>query len=149
MMWNIREHKKTAVIAGCGRLGSSLACLLESEGYDVIVIDVNPNAFQRLEENFGGFQIQGDASDWTVLERSSIQECTLLLAVTNDDNINCMIALIGSVIYHIDQVYTRLQDPSRECLLDATNIKAIYPARLSLQEFEKISHIKMKGSSVV
>ena len=37
----------------------------------------------------------------------------------------------------------------KEKLLEQTSIRAIYPARLSVQEFEQISHIALKGAAVL
>ena len=36
------------VIMGCGRVGSTLAHILESQGHSVAVIDSNESAFRRL-----------------------------------------------------------------------------------------------------
>ena len=73
----------------------------------------------------------------------------IVLVATDNDNTNCMIAQIAATIYHIEQVYIRLNDPDKEKLLEQTSIRAIYPARLSVQEFEQISHIALKGAAVL
>ena len=82
-----------------------------------------------------------------VLEACDISHCNIVLVAT--DNTNCMIAQIAATIYHIEQVYIRLNDPDKEKLLEQTSIRAIYPARLSVQEFEQISHIALKGAAVL
>ena len=40
------------VIAGCGRVGSSLAKDLVAEGHEVGVIDEDPDAFELLGDDF-------------------------------------------------------------------------------------------------
>jgi trk system potassium uptake protein TrkA len=40
------------VIMGCGRVGSSLALSLESQGHDVAIIDQEESAFRRLGSAF-------------------------------------------------------------------------------------------------
>ena len=40
------------IIMGCGRVGSSLAILLEKRGHDVSVIDIDDNSFRRLGPDF-------------------------------------------------------------------------------------------------
>lgn len=144
---HLRNQK--VLVAGCGRFGACLASALSESGYDVIVIDKQECAFKRLCDSFGGFEIVGDASDLSVLESSDIQHCNLVLVSTDNDNVNCMIAQIAHTIYHINQVYIRLNDPYKEKLLEQTTIKAIYPARLSVREFEHISHITLKEEPLI
>jgi len=36
------------VIMGCGRVGAMLASLLDKDGHDVTVLDIQPSAFRRL-----------------------------------------------------------------------------------------------------
>ena len=40
------------IVMGCGRLGSRIAGILDSEGHSVTVLDVNESAFRRLPEGF-------------------------------------------------------------------------------------------------
>ncbi|HEV7148773.1 MAG TPA: NAD-binding protein, partial [Pedococcus sp.] len=47
------------VIMGCGRVGSSLAVSLESQGHDVAVIDQDETAFRRLGSSFEGRRVTG------------------------------------------------------------------------------------------
>lgn len=144
---HLRNQK--VLIAGCGRFSACLASALGESGYDVIVIDKCEAAFKRLCDSFGGFEIVGDAADLNVLESCDIRHCDMVLVATDDDNANCMIAQIANTIYHIDQVYIRLNDPNKEKLLEQSSIKAIYPARLSVQEFEHISHISLKEEQLL
>lgn len=149
MFKNKFVKSQRVLVAGCGRVGSCLASSLSDAGYDVIVIDKKESAFQRLHDNFGGFEINGDATDLDVLESCDIEHCDIVLVATDNDNTNCMIAQIANIIYHNDQVYLRLNDPDKEKLLDQTSIKAIYPARLSVQEFEHISHITLREEQTI
>ena len=53
-----------------------------------------------------------------VLEACDISHCNIVLVATDNDNTNCMIAQIAATIYHIEQVYIRLNDPDKEKLLE-------------------------------
>lgn len=140
-----KKHKPTSVlIAGCGRFGSYLASSLSKKGFDVTIIDKDESAFRRLHDEFSGFQICGDASDLDKLCECGIETCDIVLVATDNDNVNCMIAQIANIIFHIDQVYIRLNDTDKEDLLEGTSIKAIYPARLSVAAFEQISNIQLE-----
>ena len=58
------------LIVGCGRVGSALAKLLDSDGHEVIVVDENAAAFKRLGQNFNGHVEVGTGIDYDVLKRA-------------------------------------------------------------------------------
>ena len=51
------------VIMGCGRVGSTLAHILEDRGNSVAMIDQDPEAFRRLRSAFKGERITGIGFD--------------------------------------------------------------------------------------
>ena len=147
-MFQFLKSKKV-FIAGCGRFGSLLASELSHEGYDVTMLDIDEQAFLRLPDSYDGFQVTGDACDQDVLEQCGIDQCDIFIATTNSDNINCMIGEIASTIYHIQDVYVRLYDLSKEELLKDTSIKAIYPTRLCLSAFLKLNnHMPVEDKTI-
>lgn len=142
-MRNFKKKKTNVIVCGCGRFGACLASSLSAQKYDVTIIDKQDRAFFKLSDDFGGFEITGDASDLDTLEVAGIKQCDMMLVTTNDDNVNSMIAQIASSIYNIHDVYIRLNDPDKEKLLTDLHIHAIYPARLSIKEFEKVSSLRI------
>ncbi|MEC4986439.1 MAG: NAD-binding protein, partial [Oscillatoria sp. PMC 1076.18] len=87
------------VIVGCGRLGSILASNLSSGGNSVVVIDSNDNSFNHLTSEFSGFKIVGDAAELSVLQTAKVNQADCLLAVTNNDNINLMVAQLAQTVF--------------------------------------------------
>ena len=61
------------VIMGCGRVGSTLAHILEDQGNSVAVIDQDPEAFRRLGSSFKGNKITGIGFDRDVLTEAGIE----------------------------------------------------------------------------
>src|SRR6266700_2153786 len=55
------------VIMGCGRVGSTLAHILEDQGHTVAVIDQDVEAFRKLRPGFHGSKITGIGFDRDVL----------------------------------------------------------------------------------
>ena len=96
------------VVVGCGRLGSILACRLSSQGNSVVVIDPNEVSFNNLNSEFSGFQITGDASELSVLRSAKADKADCLLAVTDRDNINLMVAQIAKNIFQVSTVLARV-----------------------------------------
>jgi trk system potassium uptake protein len=101
------------VILGCGRVGSTLALMLVSEGCDVSIIDLDPSAFRRLGEDFKGRAIQGVGISADILREAGIESAEAFLAVTNGDNTNIMAAQIAKVIFKVPRVMARIYDPLR------------------------------------
>lgn len=137
-MWN---RKKTIIIAGCSRFGAGLAGELSEHGDDVIIIDKDNDAFRKLPPNFSGFQIVGNVTDPDLLEDAGIGNASVVVAATDDDNINCMLAQMARRIYDVGEVFASLNDTDKEHLIGGLNIKAIYPARLSIEKFKELSSI--------
>src|SRR5580700_11808414 len=59
---------------GCGRVGSTLAHILEDRGNTVAVIDRDPEAFRRLRPAFKGDRVTGIGFDRDVLARAGIYD---------------------------------------------------------------------------
>ncbi len=108
------------VIAGCGRLGSSLANRLSRDGHDVIVIDPDERAFDHLSAEFSGFRVEGDATELAVLREANI-------AATSADNANLMIAQVAAKVFRVPQVLARVEDPKREEVYNALGVGTICP----------------------
>ncbi len=138
---------KTAIVAGCGRLGATLAGSLCDKNFQVVAIDKDSANFHRLPDNFSGFRIEGDASQINILHRACIEEADMLIAATQSDTVNSLIAQIASRIYGVKHVYMRLSDVNKALLVDGYGIDVICPFSLCLREFEDLSDLKLEGVS--
>jgi trk system potassium uptake protein TrkA len=101
------------VILGCGRVGSTLSLMLDSEGHEVSIVDMDASAFRRLGEGFGGRAISGIGISADVLREAGIEKAAAFLAVTNGDNSNIMAAQIAKVLFQVPRVMARIYDPLR------------------------------------
>src|SRR6202000_2141014 len=77
---------------GCGRVGSTLADILEDRGNSVAVIDRDPEAFRKLRASFKGSRVTGVGFDRDVLIQAGIQEADAFAAVSSGDNLNIISA---------------------------------------------------------
>lgn len=125
------------VIAGCGKLGSYLANLLSLEGQDVIVVDKDNESFSGLDSGFSGFALTGDATEIDVLEQARLRQSDLLVACTENDNVNMMVAQVARDIFHVKKVMARVFDPERASIYKDLNIETICPTQLSAIQFRK------------
>ena len=117
------------IIAGCGRVGSSLAINLERLGHTVAIIDKNAKAFERLKAGFGGQAIVGFAFDRSILEEAGIKEATAFAAVTNGDNSNVVSARVAKEHYRVEQVVARIYDPRRAQIYQRLGIETVATVR--------------------
>lgn len=135
---NTEANKHYTVVIGCGRLGANLANALSDEDGNVLIIDKNKDAFRKLSPSYGGLTVVGDATDLGVLQEAQINKADVVVAVTNNDNANIMVAQIARELFQIDRVIARLYDPERECVYREFGIDTICPAILSAKEIDKI-----------
>ena len=99
------------IIVGCGRLGSGLAFVFANRGDQVAVVDMNPNAFERLDPGFRGKTVAGIGFDGDVLLKAGIKETDALAAVTSSDEANIVTARLASQVFHVPKVVARLYEP--------------------------------------
>ena len=123
------------VVVGCGRLGSILASRLSGQGNSVVVIDPHESSFNNLSSDFSGFQITGDASEIEILRSAKVDRADSLLAVTDNDNINLMVAQIAKNVFQVGTVLARVFDPAREKIYRDFGIATISPTQLSADAF--------------
>ncbi|MFW6106757.1 MAG: potassium channel family protein [bacterium] len=117
------------VIVGCGRLGSMLANELSRRGHSVVVVDVDSDAFRNLSPEYSGFRVEGDATERGVLEEAKVPKADLVIATTEQDNINLMVSQIATEVYSVPRVMARVFSPAREETFRSMGIEVICPTR--------------------
>ncbi|MFB6275773.1 MAG: cation:proton antiporter [Halothece sp.] len=85
------EGAKGAVIIGCNPLGRLLGELFQQEGESVVMIDTDPQACE-LAEQANLTVIQSSGLDETVLEEAGIESLGTFLAITNNGEVNLVLA---------------------------------------------------------
>jgi trk system potassium uptake protein TrkA len=106
------------VVVGCGRMGAHLALRLVAAGHDVCVIDDNPDSFDRLGQDYRGRIVIGTGIDEDVLrEAGADQPGAAVLAVTNVDATNFMVAQVARNLFGVQRVAVRINDPELEPLV--------------------------------
>ena len=133
-----KKQSSYTVIIGCGRLGANLANTLFGEGENVLILDKEKDSFRKLSSSFGGLAVEGDGTELDTLKAADVQRADTVVAVTNNDNINIMIAQMAKECFSVKKVISRLFDPERECVYQELGIDTICPAVLSANEIDKI-----------
>ena len=101
------------IIVGCGRVGARVAAELDQRGEHVTVIDINPRAFNRLPQSFGGETVRGSGTDEDVMRTAGAEQADLLMTLTEGDNRNVMAAQIAMEKFNVEKAVAKINDPVR------------------------------------
>ncbi len=83
------------IIAGCGKVGRSLADRLSAAGHEVTVMDKNYEAITSVTGFIDVMGYQGDCTSIATQMEAGIKKADLLIAVTDDDEKNMLACLIA------------------------------------------------------
>jgi trk system potassium uptake protein len=117
------------VIMGCGRVGSTLAHILEDRGNTVAIIDRDPEAFRRLRSSFKGDKITGIGFDRAVLTEAGIERADAFVAVSSGDNSNIISARVARETFSVPRVVARIYDPRRAEVYERLGIPTVATVR--------------------
>lgn len=112
---------------GSGRVGARLAGLLDADGHQVTVLDIEPYSFRRLPPDFEGTALVGNGIDQQALRRAGIEEADVFIALTQGDNRNVMAAQIAKHIFNVPRVMCRIYDPLRNELYSTLGLETFSP----------------------
>lgn len=83
------------LIVGCGKIGYTLAQELDREGHDIVVVDNKASAIHHITDNLDVMGIIGNGASYTVLKEAGIEDASLLIAVTESDELNLLCCLFA------------------------------------------------------
>ncbi|MEG4422358.1 NAD-binding protein [Microcoleus sp. LAD1_D5] len=112
--WDVARvpQRNHYIICGLGGMGLQIAKELHTNGYDIVVIEQDPNSrFLSTARSMKIPLIQGSASLPATLEAANVKQAAALLAVTSSDMFNVEIALSAKGLAPKLSVIVRNQDP--------------------------------------
>ncbi|MDA1192181.1 MAG: NAD-binding protein, partial [Candidatus Poribacteria bacterium] len=98
------------IIVGAGEMGYHTAKVLTAEHHDVIVIDESTASLNRVAEHFDLLTLQGSGASMRLLMQAGLPEADLLIALTNDDEIN-MLACFAAAKHGVETKVARVSSP--------------------------------------
>jgi len=117
------------VIMGCGRVGASLAQVLDERGHTVAVVDRDPLSFRKLGSAFGGTTVTGVGFDRDTLADAGIDGADAFAAVSSGDNSNIISARVARETYSVPTVVARIYDPRRAEIYQRLGIPTVATIR--------------------
>jgi trk system potassium uptake protein len=135
------------MIVGSGRVGSSVARKMLSEGHEVSVLDEDPEAIAQLEKGMddswvdaGGSFTVGTALEMEALEEAGIERADAFVASTDGDNTNLVIAQIAQRRFNIKTVVVRVLDPARASWYEEQGLRTVCPTKIAIEMLEQAVH---------
>jgi len=121
-----------ALVIGCGRVGSSIALLLQEEEWDVAVIDENEDALSRLGHDWPGQFLVGHGMDVDLLHEAGIEEADAVVVATDGDNTNIVIGQVAQKRFAIQCVVVRVLDPARAKFYAERGLRTVCPTSTAI-----------------
>lgn len=107
-------------IAGAGNVGTSIAADLHQAGYDVLVIEQDPDLVSRLRPTIDITWFEGDACEVTTLQRAGLGDTDVVVAATGDDEDNLVVSLLAKMEFAVPRVVARVNHPKNQWLFNET-----------------------------
>ncbi len=97
------------VILGAGQVGSTVAESLVSEANDITVVDLDAGRLRNLQDRLDLRTVLGSAAHPTVLVEAGIEDCDLMIAVTQNDETNLVACKMAQQLFNVPIRIARLR----------------------------------------
>jgi len=121
-----------AILIGCGRVGATLARTLADEGWAVVVVELHEENLGRLGPEWRHPVVIGHGMDTEVLDEAGVADADVLIAATDGDNTNLVIAQVAVKRYEVANVAARIQDPARADAYSDRGFEVISPVKMAI-----------------
>ncbi len=131
------------IIAGDGKVGSTLTRQLSSEGYNITLIDTNSRVLEASVERYDVMAVHGNCASMSVLQQAGIMEADLLIAATSADEVNLLCCTTAHGMNPKIHTIARIRNPEyTEQIYALRNIfglsMSINPEKQAAIEIEKL-----------
>ena len=98
------------VIAGCGKIGTSILSSLVAEGHDVVAIDTKDESVNEISNIYDVMTVCGSAVDFDTLTEAGVDKANMFVAVTGSDELNMLACFIAKRM-GAQHTIARIRDP--------------------------------------
>ncbi len=135
------------VIAGGGLAGSALATELANKKHDVVVIDANKEACERLYASTGIVTINGNASEIENLKEAGIEKADLAIGALYLDVDNLTFALLARSL-GVQRIIVKMRNPAYEEAYKMAGVTSIVDM-ISMIRTRVMTEIETKNMRVI
>ncbi len=102
------------LIVGGGLVGQTLAARLARDGYDVTLVEQDPEIVRKLADVLDGLVIEGNAATSSVLRAAGIESAGLVVAATENDELNLVVGFLATHVFNTPRVVVRVHNADHE-----------------------------------
>ena len=131
------------IIAGDGKVGSTLTRQLVSEGHDITVIDSNARVLQSSVERYDVISVHGNCAAMDVLQQAGVMDADVLIAATSEDEVNLLCCTTAHALNPKLHTIARIRNPEyTEQIYKLRHVfglsMAFNPEKQAAQEIERL-----------
>lgn len=142
------------IVVGCEVLSAKLAKELANLNHNVAVIERDEKKLEALGIGFNGLTIKGIEFDQDNLIEAGIHQADVVLALTDDDNLNITVSLVSTHIFKVKRVIAQVIDPDRRNIYELLGIESFSTVKmgvnalLSRMDITKVEQLVQVSSGV-
>jgi len=99
------------IVIGAGEVGYNVARKLSQERKEIVLIDKDEEKVERVSESLDVQTVHGSGSSLSVLKRAGIEKASIVIAVTDSDEVNMISCLVAGVQAIVPVKIARIRDP--------------------------------------
>ncbi|WP_297507753.1 TrkA family potassium uptake protein [Thermococcus sp.] len=123
------------IIMGAGRVGYLVAKMLEEDGHDITIIELNRERAEELSGMVNGLVIQGDATDTKTLEEANIKQADAFAALTGKDDANLLACILAKNLNPNIRTSLRISNPKNKRIFEeVSDLKKYFDFVISPEE---------------
>lgn len=126
------------LIAGGGKIGTSLTEQLSNEGHEITVIDNDPDVLETLIAKYDAISMTGNAASMSVLEAAGVKDADLFIAATDMDEVNMLACMTAHGMNPKLTTIGRIRNP--EYRAQAYEMRDIFGLTLSVNPEQRAAH---------
>ena len=131
------------IIAGNGKVGSTLARQLSAEGYDLTVIDCDQAVLEETIARYDVMAVNGNCASMPTLLNAGVMDADLLIAATSEDEINLLCCTTAHALNPRLHTIARIRNPEYTDQIyemrDTFGLSmTVNPEKRSAQEIERL-----------
>jgi trk system potassium uptake protein TrkA len=126
------------IVVGGGRIGFYLTKELLAEGHEIVLMEKEPHAAERIRDELGAVVVNRDGCEGTHLAEAGANRATIVAAVTGDDADNLVVCQMAKHHFDVPRTIARVNNPRNEVLFRNLGVdEIISPTRMVLAAIEQ------------
>ena len=96
------------LIGGAGNVGRSIVAYLSQANNDIIVVDTDKDKLESIAKEFDVQTVEGSISHPGIQEKIDAKNADILIAVTDNDEVNLIACQVGYSLFQIPKKIARV-----------------------------------------